>query len=78
VFQNACLVDELAARIPIYTHQRIPPNDGGLALGQACVARASRPAHPPVTQASEPARLSSPAETPRGPQGPCGTGTICA
>jgi hydrogenase maturation protein HypF len=35
VFQNALLVDEIAARIPVFTHQRIPPNDGGIALGQA-------------------------------------------
>jgi hydrogenase maturation protein HypF len=38
VFQNACLVDEVAARIPVFTHQRIPPNDGGIALGQAMLA----------------------------------------
>jgi hydrogenase maturation protein HypF len=35
VFQNACLVDEVSRRIPVFTHQRIPPNDGGIALGQA-------------------------------------------
>jgi hydrogenase maturation protein HypF len=38
VFQNSCLVDEIASRIPIYTHQRIPPNDGGIALGQSVLA----------------------------------------
>jgi hydrogenase maturation protein HypF len=38
VFQNAFLVDEVAARIPVFTHQRIPPNDGGIALGQAVLA----------------------------------------
>jgi hydrogenase maturation protein HypF len=35
VFQNAFLVDEVSRRIPVFTHQRIPPNDGGIALGQA-------------------------------------------
>jgi hydrogenase maturation protein HypF len=38
VFQNACLVDEIASRISVFTHQRIPPNDGGIALGQAVLA----------------------------------------
>jgi hydrogenase maturation protein HypF len=38
VFQNALLVDEIAARVPIFTHQRIPPNDGGISLGQAVLA----------------------------------------
>jgi hydrogenase maturation protein HypF len=38
VFQNAFLVDEVANRIPVFTHQRIPPNDGGIALGQAILA----------------------------------------
>jgi hydrogenase maturation protein HypF len=38
VFQNALLVDEIAARIPVFTHQRIPPNDGGICLGQSVLA----------------------------------------
>jgi hydrogenase maturation protein HypF len=42
-FQNACLT-ELAVRqlesagFRPYWHQRVPPNDGGIALGQAAVA----------------------------------------
>jgi len=38
VFQNARLVDEICARIPVFTHQRVPPNDGGIALGQAILS----------------------------------------
>lgn len=43
VFQNALLA-ELASRrleslrVSVYRHQRIPPNDGGIALGQAVLA----------------------------------------
>lgn len=45
VFQNRILLDlvrkELdALDIEVVTHRRVPPNDGGLALGQAVVARA--------------------------------------
>ena len=45
VFQNAYLV-ERATRLlesaghTVFTHQRIPPNDGGIALGQAVIAGA--------------------------------------
>jgi len=43
VFQNACLVARASKRLREagfrpYTHQRIPPNDGGIALGQAVLA----------------------------------------
>lgn len=38
-FQNACLVDKTVARLTragfeVFRHRQIPPNDGGLALGQ--------------------------------------------
>ncbi|HET7294438.1 MAG TPA: carbamoyltransferase HypF [Vicinamibacteria bacterium] len=43
-FQNALLaervLDALAPRFPVYLHRAVPPGDGGLALGQAVVARA--------------------------------------
>lgn len=43
VFQNAYLTERAAAqleqaRIRVATHQRVPANDGGLALGQAVIA----------------------------------------
>lgn len=45
VFQNALLLrmvsDGLAARgVPVITHHRVPPNDGGIALGQLMIANA--------------------------------------
>lgn len=45
VFQNAYLVERAtglleAAGHMVFTHQRIPPNDGGIALGQAVIAGA--------------------------------------
>jgi hydrogenase maturation protein HypF len=43
VFQNCYLVERTVARLAsaghrTYTHQRVPPNDGGIALGQAAIA----------------------------------------
>lgn len=43
VFQNALLLDKTfallnASGFRIYTHHRVPPNDGGIALGQAIIA----------------------------------------
>ncbi|MGA2858318.1 MAG: carbamoyltransferase HypF [Candidatus Sulfotelmatobacter sp.] len=44
VFQNRYLTERTAAALEsrgftVYTHQRVPPNDGGIALGQAVMAR---------------------------------------
>jgi hydrogenase maturation protein HypF len=43
VFQNSFLVERAIERLTeegfrVYTHQRVPPNDGGIALGQAVLA----------------------------------------
>ncbi len=45
VFQNRLLLDLMAAELrssglSVLTHQRVPPNDGGLSLGQVVVGRA--------------------------------------
>ncbi|WP_245966748.1 carbamoyltransferase HypF [Sphaerisporangium album] len=45
VFQNAHLVERTAARLEgrgftVLTHTRVPPNDGGISLGQVAVAAA--------------------------------------
>lgn len=43
-FQNACLVEKAAGKLKtagfnVYCHEKIPPNDGGLALGQLYAAK---------------------------------------
>jgi hydrogenase maturation protein HypF len=45
VFLNALLTSEVSARLggdgfQVYRHRRVPPNDGGLSLGQLAVAAA--------------------------------------
>jgi len=45
VFQNRLLLEQLMARLEdmafqVYTNRRVPPNDGGLSLGQLAVAAA--------------------------------------
>jgi hydrogenase maturation protein HypF len=54
VFQNTLLLGlargELAARgFTVLTHRQLPPNDGGLALGQAAVAAARANPDSPAT-----------------------------
>jgi hydrogenase maturation protein HypF len=45
VFMNVLLTSEAVARLVfdgfrVYRHQRVPPNDGGLSLGQLAIAAA--------------------------------------
>lgn len=45
VFQNRLLLEQLVSRLEemafqVYTNRRVPPNDGGISLGQAAVAAA--------------------------------------
>ena len=45
VFQNRLLLEQLVARLAVlefqvYINRRVPPNDGGLSLGQAASAAA--------------------------------------
>ncbi len=47
VFQNRYLTERAAAMLEsggfvVYTHRQVPPNDGGIALGQAVMARRMR------------------------------------
>lgn len=53
VFQNCLLLEQTVTRLTIagfhpYWHQRVPPNDGGIALGQAVAALAKAPKVPIV------------------------------
>jgi hydrogenase maturation protein HypF len=45
VFQNSLLLERAQRKLglesfDVFTHSRVPPNDGGIALGQAVVAHA--------------------------------------
>ncbi len=45
VFMNALLTTEVLSRLKadgfrVYRHRRVPPNDGGISLGQLAVAAA--------------------------------------
>ena len=55
VWQNVALLERAvplleAAGFTVLTHRLVPPNDGGLSLGQAVIAAASRPLPAGVTQ----------------------------
>ncbi len=51
VFMNSLLTSEVAARLErdgfhVYRHRLVPPNDGGLSLGQLAIAAKSLEEHP--------------------------------
>jgi hydrogenase maturation protein HypF len=57
-FQNRYLVERSVQRLSEtgfrpYWHQRIPPNDGGIALGQVVAARRSKPATAKISRNKE-------------------------
>ena len=50
VFQNQVLFELVTAKLEelgftVFSHRQIPPNDGGLALGQAAIAAARALSH---------------------------------
>jgi hydrogenase maturation protein HypF len=54
-FQNALLTDRVRGRLSaegfrVYTHQEIPPGDGGIALGQTFIALQQRRGKPDVSR----------------------------
>jgi hydrogenase maturation protein HypF len=56
VFQNRLLLEQLTARLEasgfqVYTNRRVPPNDGGLSLGQLAVAAAQLRSQPQLAAA---------------------------
>ncbi len=43
VFQNQILLNQVrihleAMKLEVFTHSQVPPNDGGISLGQAAIA----------------------------------------